>query len=390
MKNLALNGAPPIRRDKLVFNKPFLGKEEIKAASECIRSDQLCGNGFVSRNLEKRLGQFLNARYVLTTTSCTSALELAMMVLDIGPGDEVICPSFTFVSAANAIIRQGARPVFVDIEEETFGIDPEKLKKALSKKTKAVVPVHYAGINCRIEEIIEISKKNNLKIIEDAAHAIGAKYKNRFLGTRGDIGCFSFHGTKNIVCGEGGAFVCNNAEIYKKAEIIREKGTNRSAFLKGEVDKYTWISGGSSFVMSDILSGIVIAQLNKINQIIKLRTQKANYLTKQLRQFEGKIKLPRLNDNCRSNWHIYAIRVPQKKRDWMLKALDAEGINATFHFVPLHTSPYGKKYLGYKKGDFPVTERVAGEIVRLPIYPEMSKRDLDDIIKAVGKIVKLL
>lgn len=390
IKALALHGARPVRKDRLLFNRPFLGEEEIEAASECIRSGQVSGNGPTSRELERRLCQFLKAKYTLTTTSCTSALELSMMVLNIGRGDEVICPSFTFVSVANAIVRQGARPVFVDIEEETFNIDPEKIKDVVSKTTKAIIPVHYAGAACEMDVIMNIAKERNLKVVEDAAHAIGAKYNGRFLGTIGDIGCFSFHGTKNLVCGEGGAFVCNNPDIYRKAEIIREKGTDRSAFLRGEVDKYTWVSKGSSFVMSDILSAIVIAQLKKIDQIIKLRTQKANYLNQRLKQFEEKIKLPKVKDDCQTNWHIYAIRVPQKKRDWLLKALNAEGINAAFHFVPLHTSPYGKRWLGYKEGDLPVTERVSRELIRLPIYPQMSTEDLDDIVKAMRKVLEFI
>ena len=389
-KDLALYGATSVRKDKLVFNKPFFGDEEIKAASKCIRSGQICGNGLVSGELERQLCRFLKVKYALTTTSCTSALELSTMVLDVGPGDEVICPSFTFVSVANAVVRQGARPVFVDIEEETFNIDPEKTKKAISKRTKAIILVHYAGVACQMNEIMKIARKRNLKVVEDAAHAIGAKYKKSLLGTIGDIGCFSFHGTKNLVCGEGGAFVCNDPKIYKKAEMIREKGTNRSAFLRDEVDKYTWVSKGSSFVMSDILSAIVMAQLKKIKQITKLRTQKANYLNERLKQFEPEIKLPKVADGCQTNWHIYAIRVSQKKRDWMLKALNAEGINATFHFIPLHTSPYGKRYLGCKEGDLPVTERVSRELIRLPIYPQMSTKDLDDIVEAIGKIIRFL
>ncbi len=240
-------------RSSIPFTKPYFGKTEERALLSVFRSGKVGGNGYYCQLLEKEFCSQFGSRYAIAVNSCTSSLELACAVIGIRSGDKVICPSFSFVSTASAIVRQGGKPVFVDIVPDTFNIDPALIEKAVSKRTRAIIVVHYAGVACEMDKIMDIAKRRNLVVIEDAAHAIGAKFKNRFLGTIGDIGCFSFHETKNIVCGEGGLFVTRHARFAKCAEIFCEKGTNRLSFLKGEVKKYTWVGEGSSFVLSDLL-----------------------------------------------------------------------------------------------------------------------------------------
>lgn len=387
---LAINGGKPIRKNRIPFHRPLFDEGEIKAAIQVIKSGQVAGGGQQSQAFEKELQKYCQVKHVLLTTSCTSALELALLVLGIKPGDEVICPSFSFVSVANAIVLRGAQPVFVDIEPVYYNLDPQALEKAISKKTKAIICVHYAGLACQMKEILALAKKYHLVVIEDAAHALGAKYHGQHLGTIGQIGCFSFHQTKNITTGEGGAFLTNNKNYARLAEIMIEKGTNRRPFLRGEIDKYTWINIGSSYVLSDILAAIGRQQLKKTNHIIRKRRQNAHYLTQGLKKYRHLITLPKLPADIQTNWHIYAIRAPKTKRDWLLRALKAEGVEATFHFLPLHLSPYAKKNLKYKKGDLPVTEEVCDTLIRLPIYPQLSKKDLDDIIKAFDKLIPYL
>jgi len=389
MNKLAIYGGEPVRKKKIPLCMPWFGPEEIKNAAQVIASGKVGGNGKFGRKCEEILSVRLKSKYALLTTSCTSALELAIMALGIGAGDEVIAPSFSFVSTANAVVRQGARIRFVDIEPFTFNIDAGLIEKNITKKTKAIIVVHYGGQSAEMDKIAKIAQKYNLKIIEDAAHAIGAKYKNKFLGTIGDIGCFSFHETKNLSCGEGGALLTNSPKIAKKVEIMREKGTNRSKFLRGEVDKYTWVDIGSSYVISDILAAIILPQLQKMDKINNLRTKNAMYLYSKLYKYQNKITLPHLdnNNNRKSNWHIFSIRVPSKKRDQIIAALNAEGISASFHFLPLHNSPFMKKFF-YKKGAMlPVTQVTSDTLIRLPLYAQMKKSDLDDIIAAVKKTI---
>lgn len=388
MEKLALYGGKPIRKSRLPFYVLSIGQEEINAVVAALGSGHISGNGPIGNLLEKELEEFANCKHALFTSSCSAAIELALMSCDIMPGDEVICPSFTFVSTANAVIQQGAKPVFVEINEDTLNIDPDLIEKAITKKTKAIITVHYAGHACEMKKINELASCYKLKIVEDAAQAIGSYYNGRHLGTIGDVGCISFHGSKNLVCGEGGALLTNNNRIAKKAEIIREKGTNRSAFLRGEVDKYTWISKGSSYVQSDILAAIVREQLKKVNVINRMRAKNAQYLTDQLASLGKVIKLPKVIEGAQTNWHIYAIRVEPKFRDWMIDALMAEGIQATFHFIPLHSSPYARKHLGYKSGDLPITEKVSKSIIRLPLYPQLKQEDLNDIAIAVKKVIE--
>jgi len=355
-----------------------------------LRSEKIGGNGLYCHRFSVALQRKIMCRFAIPVTSCTAALEMALFLIGLKPGDEVICPSFAFVSTANAIVRQNGVPVFVDINEETFNIDENKIEQALSVRTRAIMVVHYAGMACAMDKIMTIAKRRKLIVIEDAAQALGAKYRSGYLGTIGDMGCFSFHETKNIVCGEGGAFVTNAKKIYKSAEIYCEKGTNRSAFLRGEIDKYTWVGEGTSLVLSDLLSGLALVQVRKMDKINKLRARNANSLLHGLAPFQAKIKLPSVPPNCTPNWHLFAIRVNKNKRNTFIKALKDKGVGAAFHFVPLHSSPFYKKRFPQRRLKLPNTEKVCQSLVRLPLYPQMDKKNIDYIIKTVASLVKML
>ena len=367
------------------LHKPFWGKQEEKAAVLAMRSGTGIGDLSYSELLAEALSDKLSVKYVLPTASGTAALELACACL-LKRSQEVILPSFTFSSCANAIMLSGAKPVFCDIDINTYNIDPAEIEKHITSKTKAIMIVHYAGLACDMEKLMGLSEKYNLLIIEDAAHALGSKFKGQCLGTIGDIGCFSFHGTKNVAAGEGGAFVTNDRNIFKIAEIIREKGTNRSSFMRGERRKYSWVRVGRSLVLSDILSAIALEQVKKIGKITTLRKKNAEYLLKKLRHLSSKIILPKVPENADPNWHIFAIRVPRSVRDNVIKGLRSYGIEASFHYLPLHTSSMGKK-LGYKLGDLPVTEEVSATLIRLPMYPQLKKSELDYMVAALEKVM---
>ena len=377
----------PVRSNFLPLHKPDISKKDVKAMLEVIETGRTLGNGPIGRLLETNLEKFTNAKYALFTTSCTSALEIALICCDIKDGDEVLCPAFTFVSVVNAIIACGARPVFVDIKEDTMNINTDLIEKAISRRTKAIIPVHYAGQACEMDKICDMAYRHKIKVIEDAAHGIGAFYKQRHLGTIGDVGCVSFDGTKNISCGEGGALLTCNSKIAKRADVYREKGTDKSRYLRGEIKKYTWIARGSSCVQSDILAALLIEQLKRVEYINMRRAINAQYLNRKLEKFKGVIKLPYVIKESRTNWHIYAIRVNENIRDWIVEALRSEGIGVASHYIPLHTTPFGKKILGYKRGDFPITERVCDSIIRIPVHTHLLKKDLDNIIRALNKII---
>lgn len=371
---------------EIPFVKPQLTQNEYDAVLAALQQLNIGGNGKIGRETQAWLKSYLATEHALLTTSCTHALEMAMMALGIGPGDEVILPSFAFVTAASAILRQGARPVFAEIDESTFNIDPHDVANRITPRTRAVVVVHYAGQGSQLDELLALTAYHQLWLIEDAAQAIGAKYQGKMLGTLGQIGCFSFHNTKNIVAGEGGAFVTNDLAINQRAEIIREKGTNRSAFLRGEVDKYTWVDVGSSYVVSDLLAALLLAQLRRIDEINAARRRIWWHYYHQMESLEiaGRLIRPGLDPHAEHNAHIYAFRVPPKQRDSLLEYLKAHGVGATFHFVPLHSSPYGQKHLGYKPGDFPVTEAVSDSLIRLPLFPDMSLEQADYVLKILN------
>jgi len=379
-----------MKRERILFNKPFVAETEALAAYEAVKSLKIVGNGPVGQEAEKILEKKFGVMHALLTTSCTHALELALLAASVKAHDEVICPSFTFVSTANAIVRQKAVPVFAEIDENTLNIDVDDVVKRITAKTKAIIPVHYAGVSCDMSGIMKAAKRRNITVIEDAAHGIGAKYKDKYLGTIGDMGCFSFHATKNITCGEGGALLLSGDRYYKNAEIAREKGTNRAAYLKGEIDKYSWIREGSSYVLSDVSAAVLIEQLKKADEITKKRRNVFYHYFNGLKALEraGKVFLPHIPEGCEINGHIFYFRVQKERdRDRCIYALKQRGIDATFHFVPLHTSSYGKKALGYRAGDFPVTERASKTLVRLPIYPQLSKKSTDFIIDSVKEVL---
>ena len=367
------------------LHKTFWGKEEEKAAVAALRSGTGVGDLTFSEALSRELGSIIDTKYVLPTASGTAALELACAVL-LKRGHEVIMPSFTFSSCANAVMLVGAKPIFVDIDISTYNINPVEIEKHISKKTKAIMVVHYAGMACNMEKIMTIATKNNLLVIEDAAHALGAKYKNKYLGTIGDVGCFSFHGTKNVSVGEGGFFATNERDISKTAEVVREKGTNRSSFMRGERRKYSWVRVGRSLVLSDILSAIALEQVKKLEKITFIRKKNAEYFLNKLKRLTSKIILPQVSKGANPNWHIFAIRVPRIIRDRVIKGLRSYGIEVSFHYLPLHLSSMGKK-LGYRRGDLPVTEEVAATLIRLPMHPRLRKSEVDYMVEVLGKIL---
>ncbi|HKC13707.1 MAG TPA: dTDP-4-amino-4,6-dideoxygalactose transaminase [Vicinamibacteria bacterium] len=368
----------------VAFSAPWFDEAERNRVLDALRG-RIAGDGPFCRRVEERLARLLGAKRVLLTTSCTHALELALLALGIGHGQEVVCPSFTFVSTANAILRVGARPVFADIEDRSLGLDPRDLERRLSPLTAAVLPVHYAGVAPDMDSILGLARGRGLRVVEDAAQALGASFRGKALGTLGDAGCLSFHETKNITCGEGGALVLDDAETAARAEIIREKGTNRSAFLRGEVDKYTWVAEGSSYILSEVLAALLDAQLDKFAEIQARRAKAATRYQAGLETWARSrgVRLPAPIPERQSNHHIFYLLFPDEAgRDACLQALRARGVMASFHYVPLHSSPHGRA-LGLDRGDLPVTERVARTLLRLPLHPLLADEDIDRVVAAV-------
>jgi dTDP-4-amino-4,6-dideoxygalactose transaminase len=345
------------------------------------------GDGPFCRRVEARLAELLGVPRVLLTTSCTHALELALLALGIGPGQEVICPSFTFVSTANAVLRSGASLVLADIEETSLGLDPEDAEGRASPRTTAIIPVHYAGFAAPMDGLMDLARRRGLKVVEDAAQGLGASFRGTPLGALGDAGCISFHETKNVTCGEGGALALRDPAVADRAEIIREKGTNRGAFLRGEVDKYTWVAEGSSYVLSDVLAAILDAQLDKLEQIETRRAAIAARYREGLGGWAAArgVRLPAESPDRAVNHHIFHLVFPEDAaRDSCLQALRAEGIQATFHYVPLHSSPFGRSLPG-ARGAFPVSERIAARLLRLPMHPLLDEADVSRVIEAVTR-----
>jgi dTDP-4-amino-4,6-dideoxygalactose transaminase len=336
--------------------------------------------------VEAQLAEKLGVRRVLLTTSCTHALELALLALGIGPGQDVLCPSFTFVSTANAILRVGARPVFADIEPATLGLDVADVERRLTPRTTALLPVHYAGVAPDMDALADLAARRRLRVVEDAAQGLGGTFRGRALGSLGDAGCLSFHETKNITCGEGGALAIDDPDLAARAEIIREKGTNRSAFLRGEVDKYTWVEEGSSYVLSDILAALLEAQLAKFDEIqARRRRVAASYHEGLAAWAVGKgVVLGPIDDAVRAHsQHLFYLRFPEPgMRDLAMDALRRRGVMATFHYVPLHSSPKGRA-LDPEGPDFPVTDRVAATLLRLPLHPRLTDGEVGRVLEAV-------
>jgi dTDP-4-amino-4,6-dideoxygalactose transaminase len=377
---------------KVPFNKPYITGKEIQFIEYLIKNgNTISGDGCFTKKVNKYFESEFSANKALMTTSCTSALELATYLLNLKPGNEVILPSFTFVSTANPILLAGAKAVFAEIDEETMNIDPEDIRRKITPNTKAIYPVHYAGVACDMDKITEIARDNGLAIVEDAAHAVNAKFKDRYLGTIGDFGCYSFHETKNYSCGEGGALLINTEDrkIIERAEILREKGTNRSKFFRGEVDKYTWVDIGSSYLPSDILAAFLYAQLESMDEIQEKRLRIYKAYNESLKPYEkeGLLRLPIVPDYASHNAHLYYILFNDgKTRDAVMNNLKSHGVLAIFHYIPLHSSPMGKR-LGYKEDDLPVTESVSKRLLRLPIYAGMTEEELAYVISTLKQVL---
>lgn len=371
--------------DFIPLVKPYFTEDEAQTAAKAILEGNIGGGGAVSRRVEKKLAERFGAKHALLVPNCTHAMELSWMALDLKPGDEVILPSFTFTSTATSILRQGGVPVFCEIEPDTYNMDVQDAASRITPRTRAIMPVHYAGVGCRMDRIIALAQAHNLRVVEDAAQGVGATYNGKYLGTFGDAGAYSFHITKNITCGEGGAFLTNDDNLALRAEIMHEKGTNRGQFLRGQVDKYTWVDTGSSFVLSDLLAAILETQLDKLDMINQRRGELFQLYQDAFADLEakGRLKRPVIPANAKSNYHIYALRVAQQERNGLIDALRSHGIGATFHYIPLHSSPFGREALGYTGDELPITEVAAKSLVRLPLYPELTMSQLESIIDAV-------
>lgn len=325
------------------------------------------------------------AQKILLTHSCTAALEMAAILCEVQADDEVILPSYTFVSTANAFYLRGAKLVFVDIREDTLNIDEGKIEKAVSAKTKVIVPVHYAGVACEMESIMDTAKAANAYVVEDAAQAVNSKYREQYLGTFGDLGTYSFHETKNFISGEGGAIVINNERLLERAEIIREKGTNRKKFFRGEVDKYTWVDIGSSYLPSDLIAAFLYAQLENMDQINHKRKELFNFYLRELSQLaeEEKLRLPYIPAGCNSNYHLFHIILnDEDTRNRLMDYLKANDILAVFHYIPLHVSTVGHA-MGYRVGDLPVSESLSSRLLRLPLFYDMRSDEQHYVVEVI-------
>lgn len=376
-------------RYKIPFNRPAIVGKELYYISQAIHHGYSAGDAGFTKKCHAFLEQVLGVPRVLLTTSCTHALEMAALLLDIQPGDEVIIPSFTFVSTANAFMMRGANPIFVDIRPDTLNMDEEQLKGLITPRTKAIVPVHYAGVGCEMAAICEIAAKYQLAIVEDNAHGLFGKYQGRYLGTFGTFATQSFHETKNFICGEGGALLINDPCYIERAEIIREKGTNRSRFFRGEVDKYTWVDLGSSYLPADLLAAFLYAQLEAKEQVLARRKQVWDTYAAGLKGWAimNEVQLPTIPAHCTQAYHMFYLVLPcLEARTRLIDHLKSKGILSVFHYLPLHLSPMGQKY-GYKSGDCPVTEAVSDRLVRLPLYNELTSTDQAQVIEAVQEVI---
>lgn len=367
------------------FNKPYMTGQELTYIAEAHLNGKLAGDGPFTKFCHSWLEERTGAKKALLTHSCTAALEMAAMLADIQPGDEVIMPSYTFVSTANAFVLRGAVPVFVDIRQDTMNIDETKVEAAITKRTKVIVPVHYAGVACEMDVIMDIAARNNLVVIEDAAQGILSTYKGRPLGAIGHFGALSFHETKNIISGEGGALLVNDGSLVDRAEIIREKGTNRSQFFRGEIDKYTWCDIGSSFLPGELIAAFLWAQMEEADTITKkrLHTWKIYHTMLCALEQAGHLRRPIIPEECLHNAHMYYIILSGiQQRDSLIKYLKEQGINCIFHYVPLHTSPAGLTY-GHISGSLEITERIADSLLRLPLYVDLTVREIGLICDSI-------
>lgn len=365
------------------FNRPFRTGLEGRYISEAIASGRLSGDGPFTRRCTEWLERSIGCSKVLLTHSCTAALEMASILAGVGPGDEVIMPSYTFVSTANAVVLRGGIPVFVDIQPDTLNIDESLIENAITSRTRSISPVHYAGVACDMDAIMGIARRHGLVVAEDAAQGIGATYKGKPLGTIGQLGCISFHETKNVISGEGGALLVNDPALHERAEIIREKGTDRSRFLLGQVDKYSWVDIGSSYLPSELVAAFLLAQLEQSDEINRRRGEIWNRYHEAFAELEkaGKLHRPVVPDNVVHNAHIYYVLVRDlATRTRVIDRLKKRGVGTVFHYVPLHSSPAGRRF-GRIASAMAVTESIADRLLRLPLWPDMSD-DVSTIIAA--------
>jgi dTDP-4-amino-4,6-dideoxygalactose transaminase len=368
------------------FNRPYLTGNELRNIAQAHKDGVLAGNGVFTKKCQTWIKQKMNVKRALLTHSCTAALEMAAILTDIQSGDEIIMPSYTFVSTANAFVLRGGVPVFVDIRPDTLNIDEKLIEEAITRKTKAIVPVHYAGVGCEMDVIMAIARRHKLLVIEDAAHCVKATYKGRELGSIGHLGALSFHETKNIISGEGGALLINDRKFVERAEVIWQKGTNRKAFQQRKVDKYTWVDIGSSFLPGEITAAFLWAQMQEATKITNKRAESWQLYHQLLAPLEkaGKLRRPVVPNGSEHNAHMYYILLDSlQQREQKLKKLEKEGVNAVFHYVPLHSSPAGKKY-GRLAGKLPHTQDISERILRLPLFMGLTARQQNTIAKILG------
>jgi dTDP-4-amino-4,6-dideoxygalactose transaminase len=370
---------------QIPFNRAGLVGGEFSYISEALSIGHISGDGRFTKKCHELLETELGVAKALLTTSCTHSLEMSALLLDIAPGDEVIVPSFTFVSTVNAFVLRGATPVFCDIRPDTLNLDESKLEGLITPRTKAIVAVHYAGVGCEMESILGTASRHGLAVVEDNAHGLFGKYKGKYLGTFGSLATQSFHETKNFTCGEGGALLINDKGLIERAEIIREKGTNRNRFFRGQVDKYTWVDVGSSYLPSDVLAAFLFAQLENRSQIQAQRKRIWERYREGLSAWAAKndVKLPYVPDRCEQPWHMFYLMMPTlASRQALIRQLKEREILSVFHYLPLHLSEMGRRW-GGKVGDCPVTEAVSDRVLRLPFYNELSEEDQARVVAAV-------
>ena len=367
------------------FNMPFIAPKEFEYMQQAVEDYHISGDGFFTKECNKFLEDALGVKKALLTTNCTHALEMAALLLNLEEGDEVIVPSFTFVSTINAFVLPGAKPKFVDIRPDTLNIDENLIEAAITENTKAIFVVHYAGVGCEMDAIMDIAQRHNLAVVEDNAHGLFGKYKGRLLGTFGSLATQSFHETKNFSCGEGGALIINDPDLVERAEIIREKGTNRSRFFRGQIDKYSWVDVGSSYLPSDILAGMLLSHFEEADFIQNKRKQLWDTYAAQLNGWaeQNSVRLPSIPNYCEQSYHMFYLIMPDlETRQRFIQYLKERDIMAVFHYVPLHTADMGQ-FFGYQAGDLPVTEEYSDRLVRLPFYNSLSEAEQQQVINTI-------
>ena len=370
---------------RIPFNKPTYLGNELDYIRESLSNWHVSGDGAFSNKCHRFLEERLGVKRALLTTSCTHALEMSALLLGIESGDEVIVPAFTFVSSINAFVLRGARPVFADIRPDTLNLDERQLESLITERTKAIVLVHYAGVACEMDEIMAVADRHGVAVVEDNAHALFARYRGRYLGTFGEMATQSFHETKNFTCGEGGALLINDAELIERAEIIREKGTNRSRFFRGQIDKYTWVDLGSSYLPSDMLAAYLWAQFEAAEEIQQRRREIWDYYDMHLQEWSAAhgVQLPTVPTHVEQSYHMYYLLLPSLKvRTALISHMKARGILSVFHYLPLHLSDMGRQF-GGEAGDCPVTEDLADRLLRLPFFHALTREEQDEVLAAL-------